>query len=100
VAEIAPAFKARFGDAPRLAAIAGWDAVGVIEAAVRKAGTSDPARIRDALEQAAAFRILQGQLDMDRRTHRPSFPFAAIMQVAGNSYRTIEARYVHRPPRT
>ncbi len=100
VAEIAPAFKARFGDAPRPGAIAGWDAVGVIEAAVRKAGTSDPARIRDALEQAAAFRILQGQLDMDRRTHRPSFPFAAIMQVAGATYRTIDPRYVHRPPRT
>ena len=100
VAQIAPAFAARFGDVPRPAAMTAWDAIGVVVAAVRKAGTSDPVRIRDALEQAASFPMLQGPLDMDRRTHRPAFPFVAIMQVSGTGYRTVEPRYEHRPPGT
>ena len=98
VAELAPAFAERFGSAPGPAAAAGWDAVGVVVAAVRKAGTSDPLKVRDALEQATAVKTLMGELDMDRRTHRPLFPSVAIMQVTGGSYRTVDARYVHRPP--
>jgi branched-chain amino acid transport system substrate-binding protein len=100
VAEIAPAFAARFGEVLRPAAAAGWDAVGVIVAAVRKAGTSDPVRVRDTLEQAVSFKVLQGQLDMDRGTHRPAFPVVAIMKIEGSAYRTVEPRFVHRPPRT
>ncbi|HET6451981.1 MAG TPA: ABC transporter substrate-binding protein [Spirochaetia bacterium] len=100
VRDIASAFAARFGDVPRPAAVAGWDAVGVVMAAVRKAGSSSPASVRDALEQAAGFKTLQGQLDMDPRTHRPLSPYVAIMQIAGGSYRTVDARYRHRPSRS
>jgi len=99
VAEIAPLFTKRFGDALRLPAAAAWDAVGVILAAVRKAGTSSPPRVRDALEQANGFKVLQGTLDMDRRTHRPLLPAVAIMRILSGVYRTDTPRYVYRPPR-
>jgi hypothetical protein len=68
-------------------------------AAVRKAGTSDPARVRDTIEQAVSFKILQGQLDMDRGTHRPAAPVVAIMKIEGGAYHTVDPRYAHRPPR-
>jgi len=97
LAEIAPAFAERYGDALRPAAAAGWDAVGLILGAVRKAGTSNPARVRDALEQTGGFKILLGTLDMDRKTHRPAFPPVAIMRIVGKEYRTEDPRYVYRP---
>jgi branched-chain amino acid transport system substrate-binding protein len=97
LAEIAPAFSKRYGDALRPAAAAGWDAVGLILAAVRKAGTSNPDRVRDALEQTGGLKILAGTLDMDRRTHRPAFPPVAIMRIVGRDYRTENPRYVYRP---
>jgi len=97
--EIAPAFAKRFGDSLRPAAAAGWDAVGVILAAVRKAGTSSPARVRDALERATGFKILQGTLDMDRRTHRPSLPPVAIIRIVDHRYRAENPRYIYKPAR-
>jgi branched-chain amino acid transport system substrate-binding protein len=97
LAEIAPAFTERYGDTLRPAAAAGWDAVGLILAAVRKAGTSDPVRVRDALEQTGKLKVLQGTLDMDRKTHRPAFPPVAIMRIEGREYRTENPRFVYRP---
>ena len=99
LAEIAPVFAERFDDAMRPAAAAAWDVVGLILAAVRKAGTSSPARVRDALEQASGFKVLQGTLDMDRKTHRPAFPPVAIMRILAGEYRTENPRYVYKPPR-
>lgn len=96
LAEIAPAFSERFADALRPAAAAGWDAVGVILAAVRKAGTSSPVRVRDALEQASGIKVLQGTLDMDRRTHRPVSPPVAVMHILGGEYRTEAPRYLFK----
>ena len=75
-------------------AAAAWDAVSVILAAVRKAGTSNPVPVRDALEQASGFKILQGTLDMDRATHRPLNPVVAVMHILDGEYRTDNPRYV------
>jgi branched-chain amino acid transport system substrate-binding protein len=99
LADIAPSFLKRFGEKPRPAAVPGWDAAGLIIAAIRKAGTANPARVRDALEQTTAYPVLQGQLDMDRKTHRPAAPSVAVMRIAGGEYQTAEARYVYKPPR-
>ncbi len=99
LAEIAPSFSERFGDSLRPAAAAAWDAVGVVLAAVRKAGTSSPSSVRDALEQASGFKVLQGTLDMDRKTHRPLLPAVAIMRILDGTYRTENPRYVYKPPR-
>ena len=81
---------------PRPAVVPGWDAAGLIIAAVRKAGTSSPQKVRDALEQTTAFQALQGTLDMDRKTHRPALLPVAIMRIMGGAYVTVEPRYVHQ----
>jgi branched-chain amino acid transport system substrate-binding protein len=99
LADIAPSFVKRFGEKPRPATVPGWDAAGLIIAAVRKAGTSTPARVRDALEQMTAFQALQGQVDMDRKTHRPAALAVAVMRIVAGAYVTAEARYVYKPPR-
>ena len=99
LAEIAPSFVSRFGEAPRPAVVPGWDAAGLIIAAVRKAGTARPQDVRDALEQLSAFRALQGPFDMDRKTHKPAFLPVAIMRIVSGAYVTADPRYLYKPPR-
>ena len=74
LAEIARAFVARFGDVPRPAVRAGLGRRGCDRGCSAQGGDVGPARIRDTLEQAASFKILQGQLDMDRRPTGPRPP--------------------------
>lgn len=99
LADIAPAYAARFGEKPRPGVVPGWDAAGLIIAAVRKAGSSSPPKVRDAIEQMTAFKALQGPLDMDRKTHRPVFVPVAIMHIVGGACLTAEPRYLHKPAR-
>jgi branched-chain amino acid transport system substrate-binding protein len=99
LAEIASAFSARFGERPRPAVVPGWDAAGLILAAVRKAGTSNPLKLRDTLEQMAGYKALQGAFDMDRKTHRPLFLPVAIMRIVNGANVTVEARYLFKPPK-
>src|SRR5208337_3353553 len=98
-ADIAPAFLSRFGEKPRPSVVPGWDAVGLIIAAVQKAGTSNPQNVRDALEQLTSFRALQGIFDMDMKTHKPAVLPVAIMRIVGGAYVTADPRYVYKPPR-
>ena len=91
-----PIFE-RFGEKPRPGVVPGWDAAGLIIAAVRKAGTSAPPKVRDAIEQTTAFKALQGPLDMDRKTHRPAALPVAIMRIVRGQYLTAEARCLYKP---
>ncbi len=100
LAEIGARFMASYGEKPRPAVVPGWDAVGLIAAAVRKAGSSSPQKVRDALDTLIRFKALQGQVDMDRDTHRLSFPLVAVMRIASGGYRTVEPRFSLRPERT
>ena len=84
------------GAPARPLAAAGWDAVGLILAAVRKAGSSVPSRVRDALEQTAGFRALAGTVDMDRKTHRMSPLPVAIMRFTGGLAATVDTHYLPR----
>jgi branched-chain amino acid transport system substrate-binding protein len=95
--DITPLFLSRFGEKPRPAVISGWDAAGLVIAAVRKAGDSNPQKVRDALEQLTAYPALQGPLDMDRKTHRPVVLPVAIMRIMKDTYVTVEPRYVYKP---
>jgi len=99
LADIAPSFVSRFGAKPRPAVVPGWDAAGLIIAAVRKAGTTSAPNVRDALEQLTGFRALQGTFDMDRKAHKPAFLPVAIMRIMDGAYVTAEPRYVYKPPR-
>jgi branched-chain amino acid transport system substrate-binding protein len=92
--DLRPKFAAWYGDAPRAAAVPAWDAVGLVAAAVRKAGSTNPQKIRDALEQTIGYRFLTGQVDMDRKTHKPMTLPVAIMRIASGTYMSAETRYV------
>jgi branched-chain amino acid transport system substrate-binding protein len=94
--ELSARMRAAHGDAARPFAAWGWDAAGLVLAAVRKAGSSNPQRVRDALEQVTGYRAIAGQVDMDRRTHRLSPLPVAIMRILDGAPVTSEPRYMAR----
>ena len=94
IADMWSKFKTRFDDEPRPASVPGWDAIGLVAAAVRKAGSSNPQRVRDALEQTLGYKSLTGQIDMDKKTHRPLQLPVAIMRIVNGAYKSVETRYI------
>jgi branched-chain amino acid transport system substrate-binding protein len=95
--QLSTRFQAAFGEPPRPGVLPGYEAVGLVLAAVRKAGTVDPQKIRDALEQTTGFKGLLSTFEMDRKSHRPVDPPVAIMRIMGGRYVTFEPRFIAKP---
>ena len=96
LAGLSSRMRASFGDAARPLAAWGWDAVGLVLAAVRRAGSSNALRVRDALEQITGFQAVAAQVDMERRSHQLSPLPVAIMTVRSGVFATLDPRY--NPP--
>jgi branched-chain amino acid transport system substrate-binding protein len=94
LAGLSARMKAAFGDTARPQAAWGWDAVGLVLAAIRKAGSSNALRVRDALEQTKGFRTVVGDVDMDRRSHQLSPLPVAIMTVREGRPVTLVSRFI------
>jgi branched-chain amino acid transport system substrate-binding protein len=99
LADIREKFRAEYGTLPRPAVVPGWDAAALAVAAVRRAGSTNPQKVHDALEQMNRFISLRGQLEMDRRTHRLAGQPVAIMRIIDGRSVTVEARYIPRETR-
>ena len=82
---------------PRPGVVPGWNAAGLVIAAVRKAGDSSPQKVRDALEQLTGHQALQGPIDMDRKTHRAAVLPVAGMRIVNDACVTVEARFLYKP---
>jgi branched-chain amino acid transport system substrate-binding protein len=93
LAQLSARFQAAFGEPPRPEVLPGYEAVGLVLAAVRKAGTANPQKVRDALEQTTGYKGLLSTFEMDRKTHRPVDPPIAVMRIMARRYMTLEARF-------
>jgi branched-chain amino acid transport system substrate-binding protein len=91
--ELGDRLLARYAETPRPSMVPGWDAMGFIVAAVKKAGSTDPRKVRDALEQMRAYKGFTGLIEMGRKTHKPSLPAMAIMRMQKGAYTTVEQHY-------
>jgi branched-chain amino acid transport system substrate-binding protein len=96
LAGLSSRMKAAFADVARPQAAWGWDAVGLVLAAVRRAGSSNALRVRDALEQTTGFRSVAATVDMDRKTHRLSPLPVAIMTLRAGRFTTLVPRFSPR----
>ena len=70
LASISARFQAEFGEKPRSAALAGWDAAGLIADAILRAGSAEPVQVAAALERTRGYAAMLGTIDMDPKTHR------------------------------
>jgi branched-chain amino acid transport system substrate-binding protein len=89
-------FTAEFGTTIRPAVLPGYDAAALVVTALRRAGSSNAQKLRDALEQVSRFPSTRGPLNMDRATHRFLSPPVAVMRIVGGRAVTVEQRYVPR----
>lgn len=78
-------YQARFGGrTPDGMAALGYDAANMLADAIRRAGSAEPAKIRDALAATKGFEGVTGRIDMDadRNASKP----AAILTIKGGKF--------------
>jgi len=71
-------YKAKFGDVPDALATLGYDATNILIASIEKAGTDDPAKVKDAMA-AISYEAVSGLITFDAQ-HNP-IKSAAVLAV-------------------
>jgi branched-chain amino acid transport system substrate-binding protein len=80
------AYQERFGQDIQVNAIMTHDAVMVLVAAIEKAGSADPEKIRDALENLDPVPGFTGNITIDPETHNPVGKSAVIMTIKNGEF--------------
>ncbi len=70
-------YKKRYGNQPDAVAALAYDAMQLIADALKRAGTSEPAKLRDAIAQTANFNGITGgmTINAERRLNKPALIF-------------------------
>jgi len=83
-------FRAKFsGETPDAMAALGYDSALVLADAIRRAGSLDPAKIRDALATTHGFEGVTGRTDID--AHRNASKPAVILEVKNGKFAFVES---------
>ncbi|HBW37129.1 ABC transporter substrate-binding protein [Desulfosporosinus sp. BICA1-9] len=77
------AYKAKFNAEPDALAALGYDAAKLLIAAIEKAGSTDPEKLRTALENTKDFNGVTGIITVDPATHNPVKSAVIIKMVDG-----------------
>ena len=90
VADFIAAYEAEYGRPPENAfAPLGYDAVGLIVDAIERAGSTEPAAIREALEQTRGYEAVTGEISYTRENMVPPKP-VAIIEVQDAVFEIVE----------
>ncbi|MBI2818394.1 MAG: ABC transporter substrate-binding protein [Acidobacteria bacterium] len=81
-------YRARFADAPDALAALGYDSAMILFDAIRRANSTEPARIRDALAQTKGFSGITGTITMDENRN-PVKP-AVVLKVQDGGLEFVE----------
>ncbi len=92
------AYEAEWGQEPRLHSFSGYDDVGFILNAIEKAGSTDPADVRDTMEATRKFEGIIGTINIDPATHRPVDLPMAVLRFVGDQIETVEFKYLPKKP--
>jgi branched-chain amino acid transport system substrate-binding protein len=82
-------YRARWGAVPDAWAALGYDSALVLVDAIRRAGGTEPARLRDALAATKDFPAVTGHITID--AHRNASKSAVILTIKDGKYRFVEA---------
>lgn len=77
-------YQKKYGTKPNALAALGYDAMNIYADAVKRAGTTDKAKVRDALASTREFAAVTGSITMDenRNAQKP----AVVLQVKGKEF--------------
>jgi len=92
------AYEAEWGQEPRLHSFSGYDDMGFILAAIKAAGSTDPEKVRDAMEATRKFEGIIGTINIDPATHRPVGLPMAVLRFVGDRIETVEFKYLPKAP--
>jgi len=81
-------FQARYGITPDAMAALGYDSAMILGDAIRRAGTTEGAKVRDALAATRHFAGITGDITIDG--HRNATKPLVILQVKGGKFHLIE----------
>lgn len=87
-------YQEEYGQEARQHSYSGYDDVGFIIEAIRRAGSTDREAIRTAMEETDSFEGVLGTIDIDPETHRPIDLPLAILYYEGSEIKTAEYEYV------
>lgn len=83
-------FKKRFnGTTPGAMACLGYDSVLVLADAIKRAGSTEPAKVREALAQTKDFEAVSGRTTIDAK--RNASKAAAMLTIKGGKYQFVES---------
>ena len=82
-------YKARYGKTPDAMAVLGYDAMKMMADAIRRAGSTDGAKIRDALASTRDFPGVSGRISMD--AERNARKAMVIVQIRDGQFRFVES---------
>ncbi len=89
-------YRAEFGVEPRLHSFSGYDDIGLMIDAIRRAGSDDPEKVRAALSEGVPFEGVVTTIEIDPRTHRAVDIPLSILRFEGAEIKTVEFEYFAR----
>jgi branched-chain amino acid transport system substrate-binding protein len=92
VREFVKRFEAKYGGTPDAMAALGYDAAGILADALKRAGSTDGAKLRDAIAATQGFAGVTGKISIDQ--NRNARKDAVVLQIHGGKfhyYRTVSA---------
>lgn len=84
--EVRQAYMTKFAENPVNKAYLGYDKVLMIADAIRRAGSADPVKIRDAMEQTKSLQGTTGVLSLSPKTHQPVGLSMVMYSIMGGRY--------------
>lgn len=88
VQEFVKKYKAKYNEVPDAMAALGYDSALILADAIKRAGTTDSAKLRDAIAATKDFPAVTGQITLD--SHRNAQKSAVILKAEGNTFRYQE----------
>ncbi|MDI1336287.1 MAG: ABC transporter substrate-binding protein [Lacunisphaera sp.] len=82
-------YKARWGEVPDAWAALGYDSAFVLADAMKRAGSTEPAKVRDALAATKDFPAVTGHITMD--AHRNPSKSAVILTIKDGKYKFVSS---------
>lgn len=88
IQEFIAKYKAKYGDVPDAMAALGYDAAHILIDAMRRAGTTEPQALRDAIAQTTGFAGVTGNISLD--AERNAVKPAVVLQIKDGKVRYVE----------
>jgi len=87
------AYRAEYKEDPGLHSFSGYEDVGLIIDAIKRAGTDDPVKVTEAIKNTKAFKGVVADITINPQTHRPDGIGMAILKFVGANIETVEYNY-------